>query len=103
MRDYRVLFDDLEWESPMPGVRHKVVDHGGNRLRLVEYSDQMELHWCNRGHVGIILDGRMEIEFDSGIFVYSKDDGVFIPDGEEHRHRGRVLSGTMTALFVEKT
>ena len=28
-------------------------------------------------------------------------DGVFIPDGPEHRHRARTLTDTVTALFVE--
>ncbi len=103
VENYRILFDDLKWESPMAGVRHKVVEYKGRRLRLVEYSDEMEPHWCIRGHVGVILDGQMEIEFDSGVVVFGKNDGVFIPDGEKARHRGRVLSGTMTAMFVEKT
>jgi hypothetical protein len=27
--------------------------------------------------------------------------GVFIPDGREHRHMGKVLTDTVTAIFVE--
>lgn len=99
--DYRIDFAAREWESPLPGIRHKVSDQGGCRLRLVEYARAMEPHWCAVGHVGIILEGRMEIEFDGETLVLEAGDGVHIPDGEAHRHRARVLSDTVTALFVE--
>ena len=49
MTGYRVDFESLPWEEPMPGVRHKFVSQGGEKLRLVEYSNSMEPHWCDRG------------------------------------------------------
>lgn len=101
MTDYRIVFDKLDWESPIPGVRHKVAMTGGRKLRFVEYSSEMDPHWCSRGHTGIILEGKMEIEFDSVTLVFETGDGVFIPDGEAHRHRATVLSDLVTALFVE--
>jgi ethanolamine utilization protein EutQ (cupin superfamily) len=102
MTDYRVRFDDVDWESPMDGVRHKVMDHGGVRLRLVEYGDQLLPHWCVRGHVGHILDGRLEIQFESETFIYESGDGVFIPSGEQHKHMARVIDGPVLAFFVEE-
>lgn len=102
MNPYRVVFAELEWESPIPGVRHKVATIDGVRLRLVEYSTEMAPHWCAVGHVGQILTGTFEIEFDDGIQVFEAGDGVMIPSGEEHRHRARVLSGEVQAIFVEK-
>jgi quercetin dioxygenase-like cupin family protein len=101
MQDYRVDFDSLPWEAAMEGVRHKVVSHLGRRLRLVEYSRGMPLHWCSRGHWGSVLEGRIEIEFVDGTRVYERGDGVFIPDGEEHRHRARALSDVVRVVFVE--
>ncbi len=98
---YRVDFESAPWDSPMPGVRHKVVEHGGRRLRLVEYTDEMEPHWCEKGHVGFILQGQFEIGFGDGTSVFGPGDGVFIPSGKEHRHMARVLSGPVRALFVE--
>lgn len=102
MTPYRVDFESRSWESPMPGVRHKFVSLEGRRLRLVEYSSEMEPHWCSRGHAGVILEGRFEIEFDDGVRVFEEGDGVLIPDGEAHRHRAKVLTGKVRALFVEK-
>ena len=98
---YRIDFDGLEWESPIPGMRQKVFSDGKRRVRLVEYTPDMEPHWCSRGHHGYILEGKFELEFDSGTVVLEAGDGVFIPDGEEHRHRGKVLTDVVRVVFVE--
>ena len=102
MQSYRVHFDGLPWDSPMDGVRHKVVDQESIRLRLVEYDEKMPPHWCDRGHVGYILDGRFEIEFEVETHVYEPGDGVFIPSGEQHRHKARAIDGPVLAVFVEQ-
>ena len=98
----RVDFERLDWSSPLPGVRHKIMSSQGQKLRLVEYSAEMEPHWCSVGHFGQILSGEFEITFDDGVEVFRAGDGVAIPDGEEHRHMARCLTPTVTALFVEK-
>ena len=85
----------------MHGMRQKVFSEGKRRVRLVEYTADMEPHWCARGHHGYILDGRFELEFDSGTEIFETGDGVFIPDCEEHRHRGRVLTDVVRVIFVE--
>lgn len=100
---YKVAFNELEWESPIEGVRHKCTEQDGLRLRLVEYSRQMPDHWCEEGHYGYIIEGRMEIEYENARVVYGPRDGVFIPDGPDHRHRGRALSDRVLVFFVEET
>ena len=99
--DYKVDFEGIQWETPMKGVRQKVMRHGARQLRLVEYSRDLEPHWCQKGHIGYLLDGEFEITFDSGVFVFNPGDGIFIPAGSEHRHMGRALSNTVTVIFVE--
>ena len=103
MLQYKVNFDNLDWEEPLEGVRCKVCRQGDRQIRLVEYSREMPLHWCEKGHYGYILDGRFEIEYQNEKIVYQTGDGVFIPDGEEHRHRARVLSEVVKVVFVENT
>ncbi len=99
---HKVSFDELPWNSPLQGVRDKsVADENGLRLRLVEYSRSMPLHWCEKGHWGCLLDGEIEIEFDNEKLFYKKGDGIFIPDGARHRHRARVLGERAIAIFVE--
>jgi quercetin dioxygenase-like cupin family protein len=102
MNNYNIPFDTMEWQVFIPGVRHKKYTEGAKVLRLVEFSNEMEPHWCSKGHVGLILDGRFEIEFEDSKSVYDPGDGVFIPGGEEHKHKARVLTDVVTAIFVEE-
>lgn len=99
---YRVDFERLEWQSPMDGVRHKFIDRDGLRIRLVEYSSSMPPHWCERGHHGYLIEGRMEIEYAGSKVAYGPGDGISIPDGPDHRHRGVVLTGRALVFFVER-
>lgn len=99
---YKADFGKLEWGSPVAGVRHKYLDQNNLRLRLVEYTNEMPPHWCEKGHYGYLIDGWMEIEYEKEKIVYNPGDGIFIPDGPEHKHRARVLSGKAVAFFVEK-
>ncbi len=102
MSQYRVDFAALEWQEPMAGVRHKFQSMDNVKLRLVEYGKEMEPHWCSRGHVGMILDGRFEIRYENVTEIYDPGDGVFIPSGDEHRHMGIALTDKVRALFVEE-
>jgi quercetin dioxygenase-like cupin family protein len=68
----------------------------------VEYSKELEPHWCARGHVGMILEGRFEIRFSDSVEVVEAGDGVLIPPGEDHRHMAIVLTERVRALFVEE-
>ena len=101
MTDHRIVFSKLDWTIPLPGVRHKIQQIGTQILRLVEYSSEMKPHWCERGHVGYILEGRFEIELADETLVFAAGDGVYIPGGRSHRHRARVLTSIVRALFVE--
>lgn len=85
----------------MAGLRFRAMGQGGRRLRLVEYTKEMEPHWCENGHIGYVLDGKFEIKFDNETAVYEPGDGVFIPPGAEHKHMGRCLTEVVKAVFVE--
>jgi quercetin dioxygenase-like cupin family protein len=43
----------------------------------------------------------MEIEYPNEKIIYKKGDGVFIPDGAEHKHRGRVITESVKVIFIE--
>jgi ethanolamine utilization protein EutQ (cupin superfamily) len=102
MNQYRVIFNEVAWESPIPGVRHKVVVTGDAKFRLVEYTPEMAPHWCSVGHVGLILEGIFEMGFERSTQLSKAGDGVLIPSGEQHRHRAIALSDVVRAVFVEK-
>lgn len=99
---HKVDFSQLEWESPAEGIRHKQLDQSGFRIRLVEYSKNAPPNWCEKGHYGYLVEGRMEIEYPDARIIYEAGDGIFIPDGPDHKHRGRVLSGKALVFFIEK-
>ena len=99
---YRVDFREQQWEAPIPGVRHILAQRENTVLRIVEYTKQMDPHWCKKGHVGIILEGRFKIEYENETVVYSEGDGVFIPSGEKHRHKASVLTDRVRMFSVEE-
>jgi len=98
---YRVDFDGIPWETPMPGIRFKVNKQGRRQLRLVEYTRDMPPHWCEKGHYGCVLEGQFEIKFTDKIEVFNPGDGVFIPAGAEHKHMGKALTEVVRVIFVE--
>jgi quercetin dioxygenase-like cupin family protein len=101
MIPYKVDFGQVPWESPMRGLRFKAVRQAGRQLRLVEYTKEMEPHWCEKGHIGYVLEGRFEIRFPGEVHSYDGGDGVFIPAGVEHKHMGKALTDVVQVVFVE--
>ena len=85
----------------MKGLRYKAITHGSRRLRLVEYTKDLEPHWCEKGHTGYLLEGRLEIVFDREVVVFNPGSGILIPAGREHRHMGKALSDVVRVVFVE--
>jgi quercetin dioxygenase-like cupin family protein len=102
MIQYRVDFNGVPWETPMPGVRFKVNKQGGKQLRFVEYTKDMPRHWCEKGHCGYVLEGQFEITFTDTVEVFNPGDGVFIPPGAEHKHMGKALTDVVRVIFVEE-
>ena len=102
MEQYKIDFESMEWESPAEGIRFKAYEQDGKKLRLVEFTkDFVEPDWCTKGHTGLILEGQMEIDFDGTVIVFKAGDGVFIPAGENHKHKGRVLTDKVKVILVE--
>lgn len=102
MSDYRVNFEGIAWSVPARGVRFKALEHEGRRLRLVEFSREfVEPDWCRKGHIGFVLEGRMQLEFAGSTVMCGPGDGLFIPPGETHKHKAVVLSELVRAILVE--
>lgn len=92
----------MQWESPAVGVRFKAYEQGSKKLRLVEFTKEfVEPDWCRKGHIGYILEGQLEIDFDGKAIPFGPGDGIFIPAGNKHKHKGRVLTDKVKAILVE--
>jgi quercetin dioxygenase-like cupin family protein len=68
----------------------------------VEYTKDMPPHWCEKGHIGYVLEGQFEIKFEKETAIFNPGDGVFIPAGAEHKHMGRAITDVVRAVFVEE-
>ena len=103
MNQYKILFQNIPWESPLPGARFKAYEQDGKRLRLVEFTEELvEPDWCRKGHIGYVLEGAMEINFDGKIVTFAAGDGIFIPPGEQHRHMAKVPAGRVLLVLIEE-
>jgi quercetin dioxygenase-like cupin family protein len=101
MIEYKSEFSKIPWQSPMKGMRHKYFDQNGIRLRLVEYTNDMPEHWCEKGHFGYLIEGKMEIEFEHKKESYLPGDAIFIPNGPDHKHKGKLHTKKAIVFFVE--
>jgi quercetin dioxygenase-like cupin family protein len=101
MNNYKIDFDKFNYETPIEGVKQKVFTEGKKQIRIVEYRKEMQLHWCEKGHYGLVLEGEMEIEFPEEKINYKPGDGVFIPYGVEHKHKAKALTESVKVIFVE--
>jgi hypothetical protein len=102
METCKVLFDSIEWQEAMPGARFKVFSDGKKQMRLLEFTSEfVEPHWCEKGHIGFVLSGEMEIDFDGIIVNYIQGSGIFIPTGTLTKHKARSITPSVQLFLVE--
>jgi len=102
MEHYRVLFDSLEWQSPLPGARFKAFRHGTKQIRLAEFTSEFaEPHWCEKGHAGFVVSGELEINFHGRVVRYSEGAGLMFPPGAENGHKARAATSVVRLFLVE--
>jgi quercetin dioxygenase-like cupin family protein len=99
----KVIFDAIEWFEAGDGMRYKRFQQGDMQIRLVEW-DRSMIHadWCLKGHTGYILEGRVEIDIAGTVETYGPGDALIIPEGEEYKHRPKVLTDKVQFFSVEK-
>ncbi|MHC4435389.1 MAG: hypothetical protein ACYTBS_26460 [Planctomycetota bacterium] len=73
MERHRVDFESMPWETPAAGVRCRSYER----------------------------KGRMEVDFDGRVAQFEAGDGLFIPAGQEHKHKGKVLTDVVRMVLVE--
>lgn len=75
-----INFNAIPWQSTLSGARSKTFQQDGKQLRIVEFTDEfVESDWCINGHVGYVLEGTLEIDFNGRLVIYPKGSGIFIP------------------------
>jgi hypothetical protein len=82
------------------GMAYWRTQHFGEmRVRMVTYSpDYLADHWCEKGHILLCLEGRLETELADGrIFVLTPGMSYQVADGAEP-HRSSTVEGAK--LFI---
>lgn len=103
MESFKVQFDRIEWQDALPGARFKAYREGARQLRLLELTPEfIEPQWCENGHVGIVLEGELEIDFQGRVVNYPEGSGIFIPAGVSSVHKARAVSSTVLLFLVEE-
>ena len=102
MSALRIGFEAMEWQQVRDGVRQKAYCEGSRQLRLVEFGEfSDEVWWCDLGHIGYVLKGSLQIDFDGKVLSFTTGDGLFIPAGATTRHRGMNIEPGTVLLMVE--
>lgn len=101
MTDNLINFKNMEWETPKIGVAQKVYTSGDQKIRLLKFFDDfVEEDWCINGHVGYVLEGEMNIDFNGTVKTYKKGDGLWIESGESSKHKASIEKGKYVELVL---
>ena len=78
----------------------RTLDIGDLRVRMVEYTkDYLADHWCDRGHVLLVLEGELETELRDGRrFVLTAGQSYQVSDFGDAAHRSSTRAGAK--LFI---
>lgn len=100
---YTVDFDELQWESPLPGMRFKSFSIDGKKLCITEFTDEfIEPNWRPKEHPGIVLSGEFEFELKGNVVRYPEGTAIFIPSGVAHAHKARTVTPFVRLFLVEE-
>jgi quercetin dioxygenase-like cupin family protein len=103
MSKFKVAFDAMAWDEGRPGVRFKTYCDDARQIRLVEFQTSTAFEqWCDLGHIGHVLEGRLEIDFNGEVVAFSAGDGLFIPAGSPSAHRAvSIIPGTRLIMVED--
>ncbi len=101
-------FGVTDWDAIAP-TRHpgetgfatwRTVTAGDLRVRMVEYSPgYLADHWCDRGHVLLVLEGELETELRDGRrFTLRAGQSYQVSDFGDAAHRSSTRAGAR--LFI---
>jgi mannose-6-phosphate isomerase-like protein (cupin superfamily) len=101
MSKRRIDFAKLGWRKKNGGAPEKRYARNGRTLRLVRFTDQFtEEDWCVNGHVGMVLSGRLTIDFGRERIEYKAGNALFIDAGAKDRHKTIIAPGEEATLLL---
>lgn len=108
MKIPELAFTPIDW-SEIPATEHpgetgtawwRTFAAGDLRVRMVEYSPgYLADHWCDRGHVFLVLEGEIVSELKDGrTCTLRAGTGYLVSDFGDAAHRSRTETGAK--LFI---
>jgi len=97
----KIEFQKMAWEAVATGTTQKVHQHNTKTIRMVRFEYPfVEQHWCQKRHVGYVVQGNLKIDFDGSFATYAAGDAFVIEAGATHQHKVIVDEGTFVELFL---
>jgi quercetin dioxygenase-like cupin family protein len=103
-----VGFSVVDW-SKVPPVEHsgetgtsfwRTVEEGNVRVRKVEYSAGFRSdHWCSRGHILLVLDGKLFVELKDGR-TFTLGTGLSFRASDDAANPHLVYTKDKTSVFI---
>jgi quercetin dioxygenase-like cupin family protein len=108
MKIENVPFAATKWEN-VPAEEHKgergtsfwrVRECGNMRVRMVDYSAGFQAdHWCCRGHVLLVLEGKLVVELKDGR-EFPLGRGMSIQVGDDKANPHLVRTAVAARVFI---
>ncbi|MFX0139954.1 MAG: cupin domain-containing protein [Candidatus Hodarchaeota archaeon] len=99
--EYLINFKNMNWETPVPGIRQKIYVKEAKKIRLVEFTEEfIEENWCTNGHIGYVLEGNIIIDFNGKEKKFMAGQGLFIPKGEKNKHKAKINKGEKALIIL---
>lgn len=91
--------NDSDWVQLTDLVRQKSLNVDDKTVRILELQPGFEeAHWCYKGHVGYVITGRIEIEFEDETQVFDAGEAIVLPSAVGHKARA---SSKVTLFLVD--
>ncbi len=100
MSEYKINFDSLNFDNNLTKNRRTKTF---KNLQLKEYSQGLVNidNWCEKGHLGYVLEGEVMVEFEdpNKLIIYNPGNGILIPAGVKHRIRTILSKDAKVLMF----
>ncbi len=101
MKNHQIIFKDIAWNETSIGAKQKTYQTGNTKIRLIQFTDQFEeKEWCQKGHIGYVLNGEMTIAFEHHEEHFVSGDGFEILAGNADKHKVIIAPHKWAELIV---
>jgi hypothetical protein len=74
------------WQDVTEQVRQKAKDFQGKKVRILELQAGFCEHsWCNKAHIGYVIEGAVDFEFETERRSFRVGDVFMISSAEPHK------------------